>query len=105
MPRFSGQIGFASQTEQSPGVYVDSIIEKPYHGEILQNYTRQEVTENNVNDDFSIDNRFSIVADAYALDNLGRIRYILWKGTRWKVTRAEIKRPRLILSISGVYNG
>lgn len=104
MSKISGKIGFASQTEQSPGVYVDVIIEKPYHGDVLQNYTRQEVTEN-VNDDFTVDNRFSIVADAYALDNLGRIRYILWRGTKWKVTRAEIKRPRLILSISGVYNG
>jgi hypothetical protein len=32
------------------------------------------------------------------------MRWLEWKGTKWKVTSVEIERPRMILTIGDVYN-
>ena len=58
-----------------------------------------------VNDDITVQNSISIVADAYAFEHFFAIRYIRWAGTLWKVSDVEVQRPRLILRLGGVYNG
>jgi hypothetical protein len=104
MPKFSGIIGYTSQSEISPGVWGREIIERNYRGDILQNVNRWKEVQN-VNDDITIDNRFSIISDPYALENLGFITYIKWKNIAWKVSKIELKRPRIIITVEGVYNG
>lgn len=104
MAKFSGVIGYAAQQKTKPGVWEDCIIERPYRGDILQNMNRWKTSEQ-VNDNLTIDNKISIISDPYACENFGCIRYIKWMGVRWKVNTIEIVRPRLILSIGGVYNG
>jgi hypothetical protein len=32
------------------------------------------------------------------------MKYIEFMGARWKITSVEVKHPRLILTIGGVYN-
>jgi len=104
MAKFYGVIGYAIQAETVPGVWTDQIIERNYRGDVLQNLNRWQVSDQ-VNDNFTIDNKLSIISDPFAYENFQHIKYINWMGTNWKVTKVEILRPRLILTIGGVYNG
>lgn len=103
MARFYGTIGYVESVEKSPGVFVDIKTERNYYGDVLQNSKRWDNSEN-LNDDLNISNRFSIVADAYAFDHFYAIKYIRWMGADWKVHYVEVNRPRLILTVGGLYN-
>jgi hypothetical protein len=103
MAKFSGTVGFIDVVETSPGVHASDVVERPYKGDVLRNTQAWQESEH-LNDDFTIQSRFSIVSDAYAYANYSTIRFIRWMGTPWKVTGIEIKRPRLILTVKGEYN-
>ena len=105
MARFFGKVGFATVSEIRPGVWEDTIVERPYYGDIVRNSRRHESGQDKVLDDINISNEFSIVADAYANENFHNIKYVEYMGTKWKVSTITVERPRLILSAGGVYNG
>lgn len=104
MAKFYGKVGYAVSCETTSGVWTDTIRELTYCGDVTRVKSRWENGESR-NDDLTINNEFSIVADAYAYQNFARIKYIEWMNVKWKVTQAEVQRPRLILQIGGVYNG
>ena len=105
MARFYGNVGFATVSEIRPGVWEDSMVERPYYGDIIRNSRRHESGQDKVIDDINISNEFSIVADAYANENFHNIKYVEFMGTKWKVVTVTVQSPRLILSAGGVYNG
>lgn len=49
--------------------------------------------------------RISVLADAFALEHFMDIRYVEWAGRLWTVDNVTPERPRLILTLGGVYNG
>lgn len=102
--RFYGVVGYVETVETSPGVWTESSTERSYSGDVLRNTRRWQPGEN-LNDNISINNLISIVADPFAYQNLGKIKYVEWMGVSWKVINIDIQRPRLILTIGGVYNG
>lgn len=104
MNKFYGKIGYAISEETVPGVWVERIVERSYYGDVIRNIRRLQSSEN-LNDDINISNEISIVADAFANQNFHSMRYVEYMGTKWKVSGIEVKYPRLILSIGGVYNG
>jgi hypothetical protein len=104
MARFSGRVGYGESVEESPGVWVDNIVEKTYFGDVIQNIRSLKPGEN-LNDDLNVQNSISIVADAYANDHFFAIRYVEWAGALWKVSSVEVQSPRLILKLGEVYNG
>lgn len=104
MAKFYGPIGYAETVEDSPGVYVEHIVERLYYGDVTKALRRLETGES-VNDNINISNTISIIADAYALNHFFAIRYVEWAGAFWKVSSVEVQAPRLILSVGGVYNG
>ena len=104
MAKFHGVIGYALLEESSPGVWIDTIIEKNYRGDIILDQRRFQSSEN-LNDNINIDNSISILADAYAYENLGFMKYIVWNNIAWKIQSFSINRPRIVLQIGGVYNG
>lgn len=102
--RFYGEIGYGLPVEATPGVWKDVITERTYYGDIVRN-TRQMREGDKVNDDLSVGNSISIVADAYANEHFFAIRYVRWAGTLWKVDDIQVESPRLLLRLGGVYNG
>jgi hypothetical protein len=106
MNRFYGEIGYAQTVENPPGsgVYVDQITEIAYFGDVIRN-TRQLEPGDGLNNDISVSNSISVVADEYAVQHFLNIRYIRWVGVLWTVTTVEVRAPRLILSLGSVYNG
>lgn len=106
MAKFYGRVGYGDTVETPPGsgVFIDTIEEFPYYGDVLRE-SRQTRDGDKVNDDISVGHRVSIVADAYAWDHIFAIRYIWWNGARWRVSDVEVQRPRLILRLGGLYHG
>lgn len=110
MERFYGKVGYVNTVEKivngvHTGVWSDpSPIEINYYGDVLDTSTRW-VNGEGLNDDLSVNNKISIIADGYAYQNFSKIKYIEWMGVKWKVTNISVQRPRLILSLGGEYNG
>jgi len=104
MAKFHGKVGYIYTKETSPGVYTEVVTERDCVGDILRNNKRWEKSEN-LNDDITISNTFSILTDEYINQNIKNLRYIQWMGAKWKVTSFEIQRPRIILTVGGEYNG
>ena len=104
MAKFYGAIGYGESVETSPGVWQDGIVEYSYYGDVIRN-TRKLQEGESLNNDLSVGNSISIVADAYANEHFFAIRYIQWAGTYWTVSDVEVQSPRLLLRLGGVYNG
>lgn len=104
MAKFYGMIGFAEDVELRPGVYDEVIIERPYYGDIKQALRRYHEREAIIGE-VTIGNRIEILADGYAINHIFNMRYVEWQGVRWTVGTAEVKHPRLVLSLREVYNG
>jgi hypothetical protein len=102
--RFYGKVGYGTTVEAAPGVWKDQITEVSYFGDVIRN-SRLLREGDRVNDDLSVSNSISIVADAYANEHFFAIRYVEWAGALWVVTEVEVQSPRLLLRLGGVYNG
>lgn len=105
MNKFFGPVGYALRTETRPGVWKDRIEEREYYGDVIRNNSRWTASPEGTNDDLVINNQLSIVADPFANENFHSIKYVRFMGANWKVTFAEPRYPRLILTLGGVYNG
>lgn len=110
MARFYGEIGYRVTAETAPGVWRPQLATRNYIGDLVKNRSSiyagmnsQEIGK--VNDDVSLSNNISIIADAFAYENFHNIIYVEYLGVKWKVTSVEVQRPRLILTLGGVYNG
>lgn len=106
MARFYGEIGYGTSVEDptASGVWVDEITEFAYFGDVIRN-TRKLEPADQLNDNVSVGNSISILADQYAVEHFHDIRYVRWEGALWTVTTVEVRSPRLILSLGEVYNG
>lgn len=106
MARFSGMVGYG-HTQEIPansGVMKLVITERLYSGDVKQN-VRQLQPGEYLNDDISVQNIISVVADAYANEHFHAIKYVKWAGGYWKVTSVTVEAPRLLLRLGGVWNG
>ena len=90
--KYYGKVGYALQEETAPGVWTETITDHNYYGDVIRN-------------NITVANEISIIADPFANHNFHLIRYVEYQGVKWKVTNVEVQRPRLILSMGGVYNG
>ena len=104
MAKYYGIIGYVETVETSPGVWEEQITERNYYGELVRNTSRFQVSDQ-VNDNVNIANEISVIADPFATRNFHAMRYVEFMGAKWKITNVEVRYPRLILTIGGVYNG
>lgn len=104
MSKWAGKIGFVTTEEVTPGDWQPVIVEKRYKGDILQNYRKYEEQSTSTNDDITISNRISVVANLYAYNHISEMKYIEFCGALWKIKSIDVQRPRLILTVGGVWN-
>lgn len=103
--KYSGKVGLSRKSvEVSPGVYQDKIVDKLCRGDILSFSSNQNQRQDSTNDDIVITNQLSIVADKDLVANVNRIVYATLHGTKWRVSSATYRYPRIILNLGGVYN-
>lgn len=104
MTKYHGYVGYALDVEAYPGVWEEQITEHEYFGDVIRN--KVSMQQNNVvNAGITINNSISIIGDPFAYDNFYAIRYATYLGKKWTVTSVEVSRPRLILTLGGVFNG
>lgn len=105
--RFAGKVGYViiDENPDESGIYKEAeVIERFYKGDVIRNSIRNQAGQS-INDDIVVNNQFSIMADPFAWLNFSHIKYVEWMGAKWKVTSAEPQRPRILLTVGGVYNG
>lgn len=106
--RFYGPVGYGTDVESPAGggVWIKDITEFPYYGEVKRN-ARRLSDGSQVNNDLSVGNSVSIVADPYAREHFHEMVYIFWEGAYWLVASAEIvpDSHNILLRLGGVYNG
>ena len=102
--KFYGDIGFAVTEETRPGIWEPKIVPKKYYGDVMR-FNSRYTESGKVNEDITISNVISIIADPFANQNLQNIRYVKFMGTNWSVSNVEVQYPRLVLTIGGIYNG
>ena len=103
MAKWYGSIGFAESLETAPGVWEEKITVRNYFGDLIRNNRRLQSTEY-LNDDVTITNEISILADPYANEHFHSMRYAEFMGTKYKVATINVQFPRLVLTLGGLYN-
>ena len=103
MARFAGSVGYITQVESSPDVWTSDEVVRFMKGDVIR---RSASTQNDdkVNSDISLNHRISLLGDAFAFDNYYNIKWVEVDGFKWEVSSVEIQRPRIIVSLGGVYN-
>lgn len=102
--RFCGKVGYVVSEETRPGVWKEVITERTYYGDVLRNSSKWE-SGYGINDNININNEISVLADEYMYEHFSNIRYVEFMGANWKVNTARPERPRIILTLGGLYNG
>lgn len=104
MTKFAGLVGYVTQVETKPGVW--SPVDNPVimRGDIIRQSSTSQ-NESKVNSDVSLNHRVSLIGDAYAFNNYYNIKWIQIDGQKWKVVSIEIQRPRIIVTLGGLWNG
>lgn len=105
MARFFGKVGFAIIEETRPSIYEEVYHERSYKGDLVRK-SRQWTPTENLNDDIQIYNDVSIIADSFAIMNLGFMRYVHWLDQDFEISSASVDndRHRITLSLGGVFN-
>lgn len=104
MARFSGLVGYVVQQETTPGVWTPVENPRKMKGDIIRQSSSNS-SSGNLNDDVTLNHRISLIGDAYAFDNYFNIKWVKIDTMKWKVVNIEIERPRIIVSLGGVWNG
>lgn len=102
--RFYGKVGYGLSGERQNGVWEDTITEREYYGDVVQN-SQRFVAGEDLNPDISVEVSISILADPFANEHFHAIKYVEWQGALWSVSTVKPERPRLVLRLGGVYNG
>lgn len=104
MAKFAGNVGFEEQYESKPGVWSTRIVERRCIGDVVSSFYNSNNKSESTNDELTINNRISIVANDYAFQNFQYMKYVVYMGVKWRISNVEVQYPRLVLSIGGVYN-
>ena len=104
MAKYFGLITYVTQAETTPGVWENVSNSQPMRGDIIRKGASSQ-NGDKINSDVSLNHRVSLVADAYALGNYHDIKHISIDGREWEVTSIEVQRPRIIVTVGGLWNG
>jgi len=104
MAKFAGRVGYVTQVESRPGVWTPDEKVRTMKGDIIrQNASISD--SGKVNGDVSLNHRVSLLGDAYAFANYFNIKWIDIDSRKWEVATIEIQRPRIVVTLGGMWNG
>lgn len=103
--KFSGKAGFRiDDVEIEPGVYEPTVAVKSIKGTVISNYYQHQNSDKSTIDNARITNQLSIVANQFLNEHIANLVYIEFQGVKWKVESFDIRPPRVVVSLGGVYN-
>lgn len=104
MAKYSGQVGYGIQKETAPGVWSTVEEARLMKGDFYMESSRHQ-NGDKVNEDIALNHRISLMADDWVMKHYPFMRWIEIDGIKWKITSVELKRPRIIVNVGGLYNG
>lgn len=103
MEKFVAKIGFSVDVETKPGIWKKDVEERLYKGYFVRNYRRWD-QEPAINQTLTLNNQASFIIDDFCLKHLGDILYVKYDKVPWKVTALELRHPRILVTLGGIYN-
>lgn len=104
MTRFRGNIGLnRGPVETSPGIFEQLIEDVEVVGNLLSLGFRWP--EVGMQDSLSAKHILSIITPEDESVDFNEVVYVEWNGRKWNVNSIEYKRPRINLTLGGLYNG
>lgn len=104
MSRFRGPIGINRGTQETaPGIHQVVIEEVTVYGEIRNVAARW--SQQNANETLRAQHLLSVVTPEDSEIDFNAVVYVVWKGRKWSVVSIQYKRPRVDLTLGGLYNG
>lgn len=104
MTRFRGIIGLnRGPVESSPGIFEESIDELEVVGDLMSLGLRWPGA--GMQDGLSAKHILSIITPEDESVDFNEVVYVEWNGRKWNVVSIEFKRPRINLTLGGLYNG
>lgn len=104
MAKYAGNMGFVVETEVSPGVWSATEIIRKVRGDIIGAGHSYD-GGNRINDNITLQHRISVVGDSYLLDHFHELRWVEVRGIKWEVSGVSFSRPRLVITLGGIFNG
>ena len=104
MTKFRGSIGIdRGSVETSPGIFEPTIEEVEVTGEMRNQSARWRSHEQG--DSVSARHALSVVTPESSIIDFSEVVYVIWQSRKWSVVSIEYKRPRIELTLGGLYNG
>lgn len=101
--RFRGHIGIQSEAiEIQPGIYTSEIREVLINGDI---YPRKTTWPESKMSGASLNMILSILTPETTDIKFSEIVYVEYESEKWSVVGIEHERPRVKLTLGGIYNG
>lgn len=103
MTRYLGFIGInRGAVETAPGIFTEVIDAIEVSGEMRQ--SRATWPQAGMRDGVQLAHVLSIVAPEDSDVDFNEVVYIEWQNHKWAVTQIQYKRPRVELSLGGLYD-
>lgn len=105
MTRYRGLIGINKGVIQtdSPGIVRPDIQEVEVSGDMYT--TRVSWQYGGARERISLQNVLSIITPETSDVDFNEVVYVEWQNRKWSVTAIQYKRPRVELTMGGLYNG
>jgi hypothetical protein len=104
MSRYAGLVGYVTQEESVPGVWSPVDKSVMMKGDLIRQSSSVQ-NGDKVNSDVSLNHRVSLLGDSYAFNNYFNLKWIELDGLKWEASSIELQRPRIIVTVGGVWNG
>lgn len=100
--KYFGKVGYKITEETAPGIHTPVIVEHEHYGDIIQSSRRwTQLAE--INDGIAVNTQIEIIADDFANIHHSQICYVTYMGAKWKVSSLSFNRPRITLTLGGIY--
>jgi len=103
MSRCVVDVGYSSTIETKPGIFEDEYREVSHVALVLSSKTAW-VRGARAGDDVELNQRLSIIPTPDTYANVGAIKYVTYYGVKWKVISINMQRPRMVLTVGGIFN-
>lgn len=102
--RYSGKLGIAQQTEVSPGVWEETIIEHDIIGDMKQRTETFDMADSILPRTATTTN-VSVLARSLGQPDTSMYRYLTYAGKNWTISSIVHDHPRLVMYIGEEYHG
>nr|DAX58528.1 MAG TPA: hypothetical protein [Caudoviricetes sp.] len=103
MTREKVDVGFQHFRETAHSVYRDDQVIRSYPAFVNRVMVRPVVQDDSSVEDVQLSNQVSFLTDWYSTKYIDNIRFVRWRGNRFRVRSVTWQWPRIVLEIGAPY--